>query len=57
MASAYTTETPYSVLTADFMAKNAGKPTLTDHYLREVDQKWNIITKLAANGRLTGKKY
>lgn len=49
----YTTETPYSKITQDFLAKHSGTPLVT---LYEIDRRWRKLGKLATRG-LIGQKY
>ncbi len=50
----YTSETPYSVITKNFIARNSGSAPL--HTLEEIDRRWRKIGKLAEQG-LLGMKY
>jgi hypothetical protein len=50
----YTSETPYSVIGRDFIARNSGNAPL--HTLEEIDRRWRKIGKLAEQG-LLGMKY
>lgn len=53
-AIVYTSETPYSVISRDFIARNLGNSNLSQ--LEEIDRRWRKIGKLTAQG-LLGMKY
>jgi hypothetical protein len=49
----YTSETPYSQITRDFLARHAGTPLETLH---SIDRRWRQLGKLAEHG-MVGQKY